>query len=189
MTGIPSSDHLVYNLTQLDIAGNVTATSFTLAAAASPLNIHAGGSATIAATVTNVGTGTADALAYSGLGFAASGGTVGGPTGSGTLALAAAGSNSQSFASNLAGSFTLTPAVTATNATLGSSAFADGHDAGHRRQRHQRQRGVDQFVGLAVEPRAGNWQDVGNAAVQSRRACSAPPMRTPTRPPSAGRAR
>ena len=79
----------------------------------------------MAATIANSGSAGADTLDYTGLGVTASGGTLSGTTASGSaLAVGRTGSGSQTFASAIAGSFTLTPVVaSAVNTTLGGSAL------------------------------------------------------------------
>jgi hypothetical protein len=103
---------------------------------ASVNNIHVTGSgtalsqsATITSTITNVGTGTADTLDYTGLTATSSGtpspGIVGSATAGGPLANGGgSGSNTAlTFSSATAGAFTINPAIgTATNDTAGGSA-------------------------------------------------------------------
>ena len=157
----------------ISVAGlSVTPTTYTLAAAASAATIHAGGSTTITATITNTGATGTDTLNYSGLNVTASpaGGTVSGVT----LALIgtalANGNTAQSgtatFTSALAGTYTLTPLVaSATNATLGSVAANAGVTAAT----------VTVFSGAAKWSAAGpaswgagaNWTDTAAASVHA----------------------
>ena len=118
----------------ISIAGvTVNPTTYTLAASASAATIHAGGSATITATVTNTGAAGTDTLNYSGLNVSASpaGGTVSGVTLALTNPALANGNTAQSgtaiFSSSNAGTYTLTPLVTsATNGALGTAATNAG---------------------------------------------------------------
>jgi hypothetical protein len=127
--GISATDlnmlHLAYNYT---IVLPKTPTTYTLTAVAGKTLMHAGDTSSITATITNTGTGNADTLDYTGLRVNSSGGTLGGSGVSGTSGgpLAIAGGNASNsaitFTSANAGSFTITPAATATNHSLGSSA-------------------------------------------------------------------
>ena len=114
----------------VSVAGlSATPTTYTLAASASAATIHAGGSSTITATITNTGAAGTDTLSYSGLNVSASpaGGTVTGIT----LALAnsalpngnTAQSGTATFSSATGGTYTLTPIVaSALNGTVGGAA-------------------------------------------------------------------
>ena len=118
----------------ISVAGlTVNPTTYTLAASASAATIHAGGSSTITATITNTGTAGTDTLNFSSLNVAASpaGGTVTNVTlniSNPTLANNfAAQSGTATFSSTTGGTYTLTPTVTsALNGTLGTAAAIGG---------------------------------------------------------------
>ena len=129
-----------WNTTQLATTGvisvaglTVTPTSYTLAASASAATIHAGGSSTITATITNTGAAGTDTLNFSSLNVGASptGGTVTNVTlNISNSALAnnfAAQSGTATFSSLTGGTYTLTPTVaSALNGTLGTAAANGG---------------------------------------------------------------
>jgi len=113
-------------VTQFSILeAGATPTTYTLSAGAAAATIIAGGTSTISAVATNTGTGTADALAVSGLGvsvspsgsvsgFAPSSGTA--ANGGGTVA------GGGIFTSTTAGTYSLVPTATGSNATAGGLA-------------------------------------------------------------------
>ena len=131
VAGLPGGDKLVYTPTQLDVA-LVTATSYTLAANASAMLIHAGGSSTITATITNTGGTAADALDYTNL-TVTNAGVLNGvwPKAANAAPIANNGgsdSNSGDIAATTPpGTYTFTPSVaSAGNDTLGGTASLQG---------------------------------------------------------------
>ncbi len=118
----------------ISVAGlTVNPTTYTLAASASTATIHAGGSSTITATITNTGAAGTDTLNYTGLNVAAS--PVGGTVTNVTLNISnsslannfAAQSGTATFSSLTGGTYTLTPTVaSALNGTLGTVAANGG---------------------------------------------------------------
>ena len=128
---------LTWNTTQLPTTGvitvaglTVTPTTYTLAASASAATIHAGGSSTITATITNTGAASADTLNYTGLTMLASpaGGAVTGVAlANSSLANNNAQSGTATFSSTTGGTYTLTPTLaSALNGTLGTVAANGG---------------------------------------------------------------
>lgn len=125
----------------IDDLGFITTatTSYTLTAAASGGGLSndrltQGASTTITGTITNTGTGAADALNYTGLNIAANSGTItngtlpksGGPVANG----GGTDSGTSTFTAGATGTATLIPSVsTATNATLGGNASLSGTTA------------------------------------------------------------
>ena len=114
--------HLAYDYTV------VLPTTYTLKAAAGKTAIHAGGSCSITATITNTGTGTADTLDFTGLGVSAYAETISGSsTSGGPLAKAGGSASNTALTFNTSttspiGTYTITPTATATNHTLGTPA-------------------------------------------------------------------
>jgi autotransporter-associated beta strand protein len=124
VNGLPGSYQLVYNPTELDVINlaATTSTTYALSASAAATLLHVGDSTTVAATITNAGTGTADLLNYAGLKLTASSGSLSGgglPKDGGPLAQGASDSGSLMFLGSTPGAITLTPRASGgTNATL-----------------------------------------------------------------------
>ena len=126
---------LTWNTTQLPTTGiisiaglTVAPASYTLAALTGAATIHAGGTASITATITHTGAAGTDTLNFTGLSVQASGGSITPLALSGlALASSAAQSGTATFSSATAGTYTLTPTVaSALNATLGTAATNAG---------------------------------------------------------------
>ena len=113
------------------VLDNPTGTTYNLTTTAATSRLISGQSTSLTTTITNTGTGSADALNFTGLGASAT--TVSGPTTSGGPLPNAGGTASntgQTFSDTTTGAHTLSPTVgTTTNALLGSSATAGGNDA------------------------------------------------------------
>ena len=114
----------------ISVAGlTINPTTYILAASASAATIHAGGSTTITATITNTGAAGTDTLNYAGLSVQASGGTIT-PLSLANASLANNGtaqSGTATFSSTVSGAYTLAPTVTsALNGTLGTVAANGG---------------------------------------------------------------
>ena len=124
--GVPPAGYkLTYTPTQLDLVQTIAPTTYNLSASAAAGILHVGGSTTVTATITNAGTGIADALDYAGLNFAASAGSLGGAgmlKNGGPLAQSASDSGSLSYVASVPGTITLTPTASGTNATIGGAA-------------------------------------------------------------------
>jgi autotransporter-associated beta strand protein len=124
VNGLPNNYQLVYNPTELDVVNlaATTSTTYALSASAAATLLHVGGSTTIAATITNAGTGTADLLNYAGLNLTASAGSLSGaglPKSGGPLAQGASDSGTLSYLANTPGTIAISPVVSGgTNATL-----------------------------------------------------------------------
>ncbi len=123
--GLPPVGYkLAYTPTQLDIVQTITSTTFNLSASAAASALHVGDATTVTATITNAGTGLADALNYSGLNLNASAGSLGGPglpRSGGPLTLGASDSGSLTYVAVAPGMTTITPTATGTNATTGGT--------------------------------------------------------------------
>ena len=124
-TNVPTGFKLQYTANQLDLVYSTTATTYTLSTSTSLANIRVNGSSTITETITNTGTGLADTLNYTGLTLSPSTALSGFvPQSGGPLAInGGTGSNSGTFTTATAGSYSFTPSVaSATNATIGNTA-------------------------------------------------------------------
>jgi hypothetical protein len=101
-------------------------TTYTLSAAAGKTAMHKGDTTSITATITNSGTGTVDTLDFTSLRATASSGTIGGASTSGGPLAKAGGTASNTgltYTNNAAGTYSITPAVSAAkNHWLGSTA-------------------------------------------------------------------
>jgi autotransporter-associated beta strand protein len=121
VTGVSSSDRLAYASNQLDVVPK-SSTTYNLAAAISSTLLHAGGTATVSAAITNAGSAQDDSLDFAGLTVTASSSTLGGgslPMSGGPLALGASASGTAVYTAAVAGTFLLIPTATGgTNADL-----------------------------------------------------------------------
>ena len=123
-TGVLSPTYtLAYTSNQLDLVYATTATSYSLAATATNLNMRVNGSNTITAAIANTGGNLADTLNFTGLTLSPTGGLSGlNPTSGGPLALGGGSATSGTFTAATAGSYSFTASVaSATNATIGNT--------------------------------------------------------------------
>ena len=144
-------------LGQLDVITSFSNPKYVLALTAGTVNAHVGAPVNLTTTITNLGGGaSSDSFDFTGLGIAASSGTIGGTPLNGTgVALNSSSAASQTYTNATPGTYTITAAVGSVTGDNGTTASQNGSSGTASIHFYS---GQATWSGLS----STNWNDYGN---------------------------